>query len=232
MAPTVDPIRVVDARELRPGSFDLAKVTRRVNQDLKDFNRALKEKGFAVEDDDMPSEEVVAGYVSNVRGHLFNETRRMKEVVVDLSATPANKASVLQWIRQLGLNDNVFDLSITTHGRAAARAAILDYATKNGVEHFAMVVPSSSEESLSVNGVLSEQVGKIRKTSEWLDISKELNRDRKGLSLIFSLGLHHNDPHQMLPVTPGKLAAAVKVMAEYRKKLLARLRRRAQREEG
>jgi hypothetical protein len=228
--PIADPIRIVDARELDVSRFDGAKVTRVVRRNLEEHRRALKEAGFVVppDDDGLPTEEEVAGYVSNVRAWLDNESRHAKEVVVDLSATPASRETLLQWIRGIsekGFNDRDFDLSVTSHSRASSRRQWFDWATANGIDHFAMVIPPATEESISIAGVLSEHVGRIRTTDEWHSIAKEVNRDRKGMSLLFSLGLHHNDPHQMLPIPSGRLAAATKVLIEYRDGFLRRRRR-------
>lgn len=235
MPPVADPIRIVDAAELDVSRFDSAKVTQAVHQNLKDFRRGLKEDGFVFppDEDGLPSEEEVAGYVSNVRAWLYNESRHAKEVVVDLSATPASRETLLQWIKGIsekGFNDRDFDLSIKSHSRAASRRQWFDWATENNIGHFAMVIPPSTEESVSLAGVLSEHVGRIRSTDEWHSIAKEVNRDKKGMSLVFSLGLHHNDPHQMLPITATKMGAALKVMAEYRDAFTRRRKRTDRRE--
>src|SRR5689334_25012971 len=99
--PVADPIRIVDARGLDTSVFDSAKVTARVHEDLVEFQRALKQRGYVTSVDDLPSEEEVAGYVSNIRAWLDNESRRAKEVVVDLTASPANRETILQWIKSL-----------------------------------------------------------------------------------------------------------------------------------
>lgn len=234
--PVADPIRIVDAAELDVSRFDTAKVTRVVRRNLEEHRRALKEAGFVIppDDDGLPTEEEVTGYVSNIRAWLDNEARHAKEVVVDLSATPASRETLLQWIKGIserGFNDRDFDLSLVSHSRAASRRQWFDWAQANGIDHFAMVIPPATEESISIAGVLSEHVGRIRTTDEWHSIAKEVNRDRRGMSLVFSLGLHHNDPHQMLPIPPGRLAAAVRVMAEYRDGFMRRRRRSARNEE-
>lgn len=234
--PVADPIRIVDADELDASRFDTAKVTKAVRRNLEEHRRALKEEGFTLhpDDDGLPSDEEIGGYVSNVRAWLYNESRRAKEVVVDLSATPASRETLLQWIKGLsekGFNDRDFDLSLVSHSRAASRRQWFDFAAANGIDHFAMVIPPSLEDSISIAGVLSEHVGRIRTTDEWHSIAKEVNRDRKGMSLVFSLGLHHNDPHQMLPIPGGRLTAATRVLTEYRDGFLRRRRRAARREE-
>lgn len=234
--PVADPIRIIDAKNLAADKFDVAASTKRVRQQLVEFRRGLKEDGFVIDDeeDGLPSDEEIAGYVSNVRAWLDNESRRAKEVVVDLTATPANRETLLQWVKSLsekGFNDRDFDLSLVSHTRAASRRQWFDFAAVNGIEHFAMVVPPSMEEHVSLHGVLSEHVGRVRTVDEWHSIAKEVNRDRKGMSLVFSLGLHHNDPHQMLPIPGTRLGAAVRVMSEYRESFVKRRRRAARRDE-
>lgn len=235
--PVADPIRVLDASGLDTSKFDMARATKLARQQTAEFRRGLKESGFVLPPgmDELPTEEEVAGYVSNVRAWLDNESRRAKEVVVDLSATPANRETILNWIKGLsekGFNDRDFDLSLVSHTRAAARRQWFDFGEANGVDHFAMVIPPSKEDSLSLHGVLSEHVGRIRTVDEWHEAAKAVNRDRKGLSLVFSLGMHHNDPHQMLPIPASKLSAATVIVSEYRAALLKRRSRAARREEA
>ena len=202
-----DPIAVVDRKDLSPGAFDLAAVTEAVQQDLKDFRRALKEDGFVVDVDRGPSDEVVAGYVSNVRAYLYNESRHMKEVVVEATAGVGTRAQITDWLQKLSLNDGVFDLSIATHPRAAVREAVFDFAVGNEIGNLMMIVPPSAEESVSPSGLLSRFVGRILPLQEWQAAAQVVNRTRKGISRVFSRGLHHNDPHQRGPGPDARLAA-------------------------
>lgn len=221
-----DPIRVVDRRDLQ--TADLDRITRAVQSDLRDMRRAMKER-FGADFDSTgfpnPDRETVAGYASNVRAWLLNESRRAKETIVDLTTAGATKAVAQHWARGLSFNKGVLDLSVTSHPRSLQRLSILDFAEGAEIEHMAMLIPSLMESRITPGGLLSKHVGRIRTVAEWQAISKATNRDRKGLSLIFTLGMHHNDPHQMLPVPASLLAAALAEMKRYRDFLLKRVQR-------
>lgn len=223
-----DPIRTVDRRKL--GVSDISRVTSAVRQDLVDMRRALKEKfgdDFVSADFTIPSKELTASYASNVRAWLFNESRRTQETIVDLTSGAANKAQVIQWIRGLNFNRGVLDLSLSSHPRAVERSSMWEFVQASKVARMGMIVPRSRESSLSQGGLLQGLVGQVKTPAEWQQISRALNRDRAGMSLIFSLGLHHGDFHRMVPITSSAIAAALVVMARYRSRVIRSLRRRS-----
>lgn len=223
-AGTADPIKVVDAKQFV--DFDLAKTARKTHQRLKDFARGAREDDWDVRDEDIPSQEVIAGKVSNVRAFLFNEARRAKETVISFSATPAKKDAILRWISSYDANNSTFSQSVAAHQRAAMRELIHTFSEENDVKHFALTVARSAEDSLSVAGVLSEHIGMVRTGEEWLDAAEIVAKGRQGMGLVWSLGFHHNDPTYLMPIPESRLDAMRQVLADYRRGVLKRLMRR------
>lgn len=225
-----DPIRIVERRALDEDKFPLDRTVRNVERDLAGINKALERRGFS--GIEIPRREVIAGQVSNVRAALYNESRRAKETVVDISSGPVTKGELRRWLASQGLrmNRNTYQLSVGAHIRASARLGVWEFieATRDSadpVTHLAVVVPRSAEGSVSPSGVLQRYLGRIFTTDEWLKIGREHNRDRGNLSLVFTLGLHHNDPSQLIPITSAKLEAARVAMRRYRQRTLERIRR-------
>lgn len=223
---TRDPIRSVDARKLR--TADLNRVARAVRSDLMAMRRALIQQfgeDFDPGEFEIPTQEMAVGFASNVRAWLDNETRRVRETVVDLTSGAASKSEVLRWAQGLEFRSGTLDLSVASHQRAIQRAAVLNFATAAGIENMMMVVPRQREQDIHPGGQIAKYVGRILPIARWQQISRALNRDRQGLSLIFTLGLHHGDFHQMVPVTTASLAAATEAAAQYRRRIQASLRR-------
>lgn len=218
--PLVDPIRV-DAGKLASSNID--RISAAVERDLAELRRQMGVKGRR--EAPLPKRETIAGYASNVRAWLQNESRRAKEVVVDLSTPGTTKALAQRWASELTFNSGVLDLSVASHPRSLQRLSVFDFAEAAGIEHFGMIVPTQMDLRISPSGVLSQQVGKVRTASEWLAIESRQNAGRRGLSMIFSLGLHHNDPHQMVPIPGALLAAARRQMRKYRESLLRKIGR-------
>jgi len=222
-----DPIRVIDRRGLK--NADMGAVSRAVQSDLRDMSRALKERfgeSFDPTTFPIPDLETIAGQASNVRAWLMNESRRAKETIVDFTTAGATQATAIHWARSIQFQKGILDLSVTSHPRALQRLSILDFAEGANIEHLGMLMPSLSESMMTPGGLLSKHVGRIRTVAEWQAISKATNKDRRGLSLIFTLGMHHGDPHQMIPVPKRLLLAAFAEMKRYRDGLIRRINRR------
>ncbi len=246
MALPSDPLRIVDRQSLRPGGINVRRVARQVRQDLLDLRRRQQDRlntAFQDLDErrrraiygdrkrppalDMPEvedTETIAGYVSNVQAWLFNESRRAKETVVDLTGGGITRAAFRRWASGYSANRNTFDLSLLSHARAVQRQTIWAYAEQNELEHLAMIVPPSLEESVAPQGILARFVGRMLSPAEWIREAERLARHRQSLSLVMSLGLHHGDVHQMLPIHPLEAEAARSVLAEYRRRFLRRRR--------
>ena len=225
--PQRDPIRLITRRKLK--AADMNSVANAVRSDMVAMRRALKQRfgdDFVESEFEIPSKEMAIGFASNVRAWLFNESRRTKETILDLTSGGANKAQVLQWIRGLEFNKGILAQSVSAHPRAARRAGTFEFAQASGIRDLLMAVPRAKESSIKPSGILQRYVGRVMTISRWQQISKALNKDRSGLSLIFTLGLHHNDPHQMVPVTRLSLSAAVAAASKYRARLLNSIRRR------
>ena len=233
-----DPVRRVRRSDLaRLSPSDIEDIAARSAKQLQAFARGLEKDGFPVPRHLLrePNREALIGEASNIRAWLFNESRRTKETIVDFSGMAAPRTELLAWIRRLRFNRNTFDLSIVTHARAAQRSQLWEIAQEDDgdrrLSHVAPLVPSSAEFRIREGGKLRPLLGRVFTLQEWLRISRESNQGRRSLSLLFSLGLHHGDPHQLLPITPGSLLAFERVLREYRRRLEERLRRRYERGE-
>lgn len=234
-----DPVRKVRRSDLaRLSASDLEKIARDSARALRDFGRGLQEDGFIVPKHllEEPPLEALIGEASNIRAWLFNESRRAKETVVDFSAAASSRTEILDWVRRMKFNRNTFDLSVVTHARASQRSQVWEIlqSKESGPEAQRIVavgpiLPKTAEGSITATGRLAPWLYRPIPIHEWLRASREANSGRNSLSLIFSLGLHHNDPHQLLPIPAGRLLAFTSVLQRARSDLLARLRRRDER---
>lgn len=229
---TAQAIRIVERSALAPGVFPVGRTARAVEADLHRINEALGRRGFSGRLT-IPTQEAIAGQVSNVRAWLYNESRRAKETIVEITQGAATKSQVMSWLARGGLrrNRNTFDLAVGTHIRSTARLGMWEFieATRTAADpitHLGVIVPRQSEGNVRPQGVLQRYLGRVFAVDKWLNVTRESNKQgRTGLSLAFSLGLHHNDPHQLVPVTAAKLEAVRQIMRRYRERLLRKIRK-------
>ena len=117
-----------------------------------------------------------------------------------------------------------FDLSVGSHARAAQRQLVLDYAREAGMTHLALLIPQSAEDRMSPRGILSRFAGRILSVEQWLAEARRQAQGKQGLSSVFTLGFHHGDFSQFLPLFKADLQSAAAILAAYRSRLLRRRR--------
>lgn len=230
---TQDPLRVIDRRALKPGAFPLGGAIRQAERNLLAFDKELDRLGFVDSEYEIPGRQLIGGQISNLQAYLYQTSRHQKETIVEVTSSPASRGEVASWIAGVSGNRGHFGLSVTSHVRASQRlgvwqmiqAKVTDPAKAIG--HVGLIVPPGSESSLSPGGTLMRYMGGVFRVRDWLAIARGHNKARGGLSLAFSLGLHHADPSYLVPITLQRLASMRLAFREYRRAIRGRVQKRA-----
>ncbi len=225
-----DPLRVIDRDSLAPGRTPLGPAIRQAHRNLTEMDRLLDRAGFVDSEYAIPSKQVIGGQISNIQAAIYQASRHTKETIVEITSGPASSGEVASWLAGLKGNRGHFALSVVSHVRAAQRLGIWEMIQarvsdpRQRITHISPIIPRSSEGHLRPQGILMRYLGIPFRVQDWIRIARGHNKKRGGLSLAFSLGLHHGDLSYLAPITAAKLPALALALAAYRKRLRKRVR--------
>jgi len=159
----------------------------------------------------------VSGHVSNVKGILFNEPRRMSEKVI---LNYGSQVSIDLAVKQAGkikFNRNILKLSTVTHARGAYNAVHYDNSVKNGFTMFKPVVPKGKMKDVTPSGITSSLLFKILVAAE---INRRINKktDGENIDAITGLNVHHGGFLYYYPIATENLEEEKKIAKEQREK--------------
>jgi hypothetical protein len=161
----------------------------------------------------------VKGYLSNMKGVLFNEPRRIREKIMENFGTSVARNLAIKQVGTLNFNRNIFKLSTVTHARAAFKNVIFQNAQWQGFVFYKMVVPKQVENDLSAFGRTALLLYLIKTVAEW---NKDSTPDNN-TNAVSGLGLHHNSAEAYYPIMTDELDEEREISKEQRAKLKEKL---------
>ena len=149
-----------------------------------------------------------AGHLSNVKGFVYNEGRRIQERLLDNFTQKASINLVVKQTKNIKMNRNITKLSIVTHPRALFNNLIFTNAEKEGVKKFKVLVPKNKVQDLNPNGKTAELLFKI-KTFQQLNNEGNI---KSNSNVVGGMGLHHGSTEYYFPLWP------LLIIAEYERR--------------
>lgn len=165
-----------------------------------------------------------AGHVSNVRGVLFNEQRRVNEKLSDVLTQGVSVQLALDQASQIAFNRNILKLSVITHPRALFKSIIEGQAKAEGTVMFKLLVPKQVRNTLSVIGMTAALLFLVRTFHDW---NKE-NGTKENVNVTGGMGLHHNSQEYYYPVDQASMPQETAISRSQRTEWLAELKTRAE----
>lgn len=141
----------------------------------------------------------VNGYISNVKGVLYNDPRRAEESI-DLQFGSQTAIELIQNALEQDLfNKNILKLSVVTHPRGAFNAILYDNSVRDGYTFYKVVIPKSKVKDLAPSGMTANVLYKVYTA---IALNQLINKETAGnnTSAINGMNLHHNAFAYFLPV--------------------------------
>lgn len=189
---------------------------------LKNNDKLLEE--FEIDEGQFNS--FVAGYISNIKGVLFNEPRRFKEAIVQNFASEASLSLAVEEAGKLKFNKNVLKLSTVTHARATYKGIIYKNAQNEGFTFYKVVVPKNK-----IKNVLERPDGMTAAVLFFIGtaamINKKINErtDGKNPDAVKGLGLHHGSFEYYYPIASDELDEEEQIASEQKRRFKEKLQK-------
>ena len=158
----------------------------------------------------------IAGYVSNIKGILFNEPRRIEEDLILNFGSGAALVLVLTQAEAIAFNRNILELSVVTHARSAYENIITDQAIRDGFVFYKVVVPKNKIAGVSPFGIIAALLFGIYTIAQ---LNKRMNKDSDGKNAasVGGLGLHHGSYEYYYPIESDMMDEEKAISQEQRK---------------
>lgn len=158
----------------------------------------------------------VAGYISNVKGVIFNDPRRIKENVVLNFGSQTSIDLAVRQAGQLKFNRNVLRLSTITHARSAYTALLVDENAKSGFVFHKVLVPRNKMRDLNPSGSTAAVLFGIFTIAQLNKRANE-NTDGKNSNAARGLGLHHGSFEYLYAIESDRLDEEIEIAKEQRR---------------
>lgn len=172
-----------------------------------------------IEIDEGQFESFVHGHVSNVKGILFNEPRRMSERVVLNFGSQVRVDLAIKEAGEIKFNRNILKLSTVTHARGAYNTIQYNNNTSKGFNLFKPVVPKQKLKSVKPSGITASVLFRILSAAE---ITRIINQQLETTNTdpITGLNLHHNAFVYYYPVLSEDLEEEQEIAKSQREEFL------------
>ena len=157
-----------------------------------------------------------AGYISNAKGVLFNEPRRMKEAVVLNYGSGVSIDLALKQADSMTFNRNIYKLSTITHARGAFQGVIYENAKKDGFTFYKVVVPSLRLADVDPSGRTAALLFTIG-TAAMINKAVSKKTDGANSDAVKGLGIGHGTYEYYYPIESDKLDEEQKIARRQRK---------------
>lgn len=188
-------------------------VVKMSKKNLLDNKKLLAEE---IEVDDSQLRSFIRGYISNVRGTLFNTPRQIKEEVELNFGSKTDVRLATDQLENLRFNRNILKLSTITHPRGAYNAILFDDATRNDIQLFKVVVPTQRLKDVNQFGITAGVLFGIY-TAEQLNEKINNETDGRTPNAISGLGLHHNAFTYSFPIVFNELEDEEQIAKDQRR---------------
>lgn len=171
-----------------------------------------------VEIDNATIRSFVNGYISNVRGVLFNEPRRIKEEVVLNFGSQASIDLIVKQSDTVKFNRNILKLATITHPRGAFNAIVYEDSTNKGFNLLKLISPKQKIKNIAPSGMTSKWIYVIIAAAILNEaVSEETNG--KNTDAVSGLGLHHGSFTYNYPISTENLEEEEEIAKQQRAEL-------------
>jgi hypothetical protein len=166
--------------------------------------------------DEAQFQSFVSGYISNTKGVLFNEPRRIEEQVVLNFGSQISVDLAVRQAGQLKFNRNVFKLSTITHARSLYTSIVFDQSVKDGFTFFKTLVPKNKLSDVSSSGMTAGFLFTIM-TAAQINKAASKQTEEKNSGAVQGLGLHHGSYEYYYPIASDELDEEEEIAAQQKK---------------
>ncbi len=171
------------------------KVKQMAIKNVTENNKKLEE----IEINEAALNSMIKGYVTNVRGFLFNGPRQIKEQITLNMGSSVEVGLAVKQAGKVQMNRNIIKLSTISHARGAYNMILFEENTKKGVEFYKTVVPRQRFKDVKPNSKTASLLWMILLAAE---ITRRANKDTEGknTNAMTGLNLHHGAFAYFYPV--------------------------------